>query len=147
MIPETKIKHSLIGKLLISASYHKIYGTYGTTFEFGNILKQVLNNKFQLCSTISHGNSAEEIWKFINVNNAVWSNFIKERKDRFYKYTRYDQLLNLYNYCLAEELMNITKVLARNNLHDKPWKKMYGKFNLEKPKNWYKNLNSKKGSF
>ena len=57
--------------------------------------------------TNSRGNNVKELEEFMSANNATWSNFIKDHKDEFYKYTRCNSLLNLYNDCLAEEPMYI----------------------------------------
>ena len=59
------------------------------------------------CLTNNHGSNVKELEEFINANNAIWSNFIKKCKDEFYKCTRCNSLLNLYNNCSAEELMYI----------------------------------------
>ena len=53
----------------------------------------------------------------MSANNATWSNFIKNHKDEFHKYTRCDSLLNLYNDCLAEEPMCIPRKFRQDSIH------------------------------
>ena len=57
--------------------------------------------------TNSRDNNVKELEEFMSANNATWSNFVKKHKYEFYKYARYDSLLNLYNDCLSEEPMYI----------------------------------------
>ena len=63
-------------------------------------------------------------------------NFIKKRKDEFYKYTRCDRLINLYNDCLAEEPMYIPRKFRQDTIYtmNDHEKKIYEKLNLEKLK-------------
>ena len=78
-----------------------------------NIKEYVLKS----CLTNSRDNNVKELEEFMSANNAIWSNFIKKRKDEFYKYTRCDSLLNLYNDCLAEEPMYIPQKIRHDSIH------------------------------
>ena len=69
------------------------------------------------CLTNKCDNNVKELEEFINADNASWSNFIKKCKDEFYKYTRCDNLLNLYNICLAEEPMYIPGKFRQDSIH------------------------------
>ena len=61
---------------------------------------------------------------------------MKKWKDQFYKYTRCDQLLNLYNDCLAEEPMPMTQKFRQDSIYTmNNWEKqLYEKLKLEKLK-------------
>ena len=78
-----------------------------------NIKEYVLKS----CLTNSRDNNVKELEEFMSANNAIWSNFIKKRKDEFYKCTRCDSLLNLYNDCLAEEPMYIPQKIRHDSIH------------------------------
>ena len=69
------------------------------------------------CLTSRHDNNVKELEEFMSANNATWSNFIEKCKDEFYRYTQYDSLLNLYNDCLAEELMYIPGKFRQDSIH------------------------------
>ena len=60
--------------------------------------------------------NVKEIEEFINVNNAAWINFIKKRNDEFDKYARYDQLLNWFKDCLAENPMYIPLNFSQDSI-------------------------------
>ena len=88
------------------------------------------------CLNNSRDNNVKELEEFMTSNNATQSNFIKKRKDEFYKYTRCDSLLNLHNDCLAEELIYIPRKFRQDPIHTiNDWEKLlYEKLNLEKLK-------------
>ena len=100
-------------------------------------------------SNNSHGNDAKEIKDFIKSNNAAWVNFVKKRKDQFYKYTRCDQLINLYNDCLAEEPMYIPRKFRQDSMYtmNDHEKKIYEKLNLEKLKTEMEILTTRREHF
>ena len=88
------------------------------------------------CLNNSRDNNVKELEEFMTSNNATQSNFIKKRKDEFYKYTRCDSLLNLHNDCLAEESIYIPRKFRQDPIHTmNDWEKLlYEKLNLEKLK-------------
>ena len=88
------------------------------------------------CLTNSCDKNVKELEEFMRSNNATQSNFIKKRKDEFYKYTRCNSLLNLCNDCLAEEPMYIPRKFRQHSIqtiNDRE-KQLYEKLNLEKLK-------------
>ena len=88
------------------------------------------------CLNNSRDNNVKELEEFMTSNNATQSNFIKKRKDEFYKYTRCDSLLNLHKDCLAEESIYIPRKFRQDPIHTiNDWEKLlYEKLNLEKLK-------------
>ena len=101
-----------------------------------DIIKSNINDYVPVSRSTGHQANVTEVKDFINVNNSTWINFIKKRKDEYYKYTRCDQLINLYNDCLAEELMYIPRKFRQDSTYvmNDQEKQLYEKLSLEKLK-------------
>ena len=54
-------------------------------------------------------NVNKEVNSFIRRNNDHWQKELEKRKDVYYKFTRSDQLILLYNECLEEEPIYIPR--------------------------------------
>ena len=85
-----------------------------------DIIKSNINDYVPVSRSTGHQANVTEVKDFINVNNSTWINFIKKRKDEYYKYTRCDQLINLYNDCLAvflSEPMHIPRKFRQDSTY------------------------------
>ena len=60
-------------------------------------------------------NVNKEVNSFIRRNNDHWQKELEKRKDVYYKFTRSDQLILLYNECLEEEPIYIPRKFRNDN--------------------------------
>ena len=60
-------------------------------------------------------NVNKEVNSFIRRNNDHWQKKLEKRKDVYYKFTRSDQLILLYNECLEEEPIYIPRKFRNDN--------------------------------
>ena len=81
-------------------------------------------------------NFNKEVNSFIRRNNNHWQKELEKRKDVYYKFTRSDQLILLYNECLEEEPVYIPRKFRNDNtftMNEKE-KNIYLKLDLTKLK-------------
>ena len=81
-------------------------------------------------------NFNKEVNSFIRRNNNHWQKELEKRKDVYYKFTRSDQLILLYNECLEEEPIYIPRKFRNDNTFtmNEQEKNIYFKFDLSKLK-------------
>ena len=81
-------------------------------------------------------NVNKEVNSFIRRNNDHWQKELEKRKDVYYKFTRSDQLILLYNECLEEEPIYIPCKFRNDNTFtmNEQEKNIYIKLDLTKLK-------------
>ena len=81
-------------------------------------------------------NVNKEVNSFIRRNNDHWQKKLEKRKDVYYKFTRSDQLILLYNECLEEEPIYIPRKFRNDNTFtmNEQEKNIYFKLDLTKLK-------------
>ena len=79
-------------------------------------LKQVWPNN-ERNAELSFTSIKQEAERFIYSSNKLWSDFLQERKDFVYKFTRFERLLDLYGECLQEEPMYIPRKFRNDKTH------------------------------
>ena len=79
-------------------------------------LKQVWPNN-ERNAELSFTSIKQEAERFTYSSNKLWSDFLQERKDFVYKFTRFERLLDLYGECLQEEPMYIPRKFRNDKTH------------------------------
>ena len=81
-------------------------------------------------------NVNKEVNSFIHRNNDHWPKELQKQKGVYYKFTRSDQLILMYNECLEEEPIYIQHKFRNDNTFtmNKQEKNIYFKFDLTKLK-------------
>ena len=94
-------------------------------------------------------NVNKEVNSFIRRNNDHWQKKLEKRKDVYYKFTRSDQPILLYNECLEEEPIYIPRKFRNDNTFtmNEQEKNIYFKLDLTKLKTEMKILTTTREYF
>ena len=104
--------------------------------------KQTLNT----CSNVKQVNTSDE---FYQQHHLQWNKLLNHRENLYYKHERSDQLLELYNNCLAEEPIYIPRKFRNDKYHvnTKEEKHIVMKSNIQKLQNECEILKLRRDNF